>query len=79
MFLTDGSVEFKCDNDRGNSPGGVQWQVEGLEVPVPSHFANADVVGGGAVTLFSNQMLSNSDFYTGAFPAEYGNAYSGCF
>lgn len=76
---SDGSVESNAIMVRGNSPGGVLWLVEGLEVPVPSHFANADVVGGGAVTLFSNQILSNSDFYTGAFPAEFGNAFSGVF
>ena len=76
---SDGSVESNAIMVRGNSPGGILWLVEGLEVPVPSHFANAEVVGGGAVTLFSNQMLSNSDFYTGAFPAEFGNAYAGVF
>lgn len=76
---SDGSVESNAIMVRGNSPGGVLWQIEGMEVPVPSHFANADVIGGGAVTLFSNQMLSNSDFYTGAFPAEYGNAFAGVF
>lgn len=76
---TNGSVESNAIIVRGNSPTGVMWQVEGVEIPVPSHFANADVMGGGAVTLFSNQILNNSDFFTGAFPAEYGNATSGVF
>ncbi len=74
-----GSVESNAIIIRGNAPSGVMWQVEGVEVPTPSHFANADVMGGGAVTLFSNQILNNSDFFTGAFPAEYGNASAGVF
>lgn len=64
---------------RGNSPRGVLWRVEGIDVPATFHFPNVDFVGGGGYTVFSNQMLRNSDFYTGAFPAEYGNAFSGVF
>ena len=74
-----GSLESNAIIVRGNAPTGIMWQVEGVEVPVPSHFANADVMGGGAITLFSNQILNNSDFFTGAFPAEYGNASAGVF
>ncbi len=64
---------------RGNSPGGLLWRVEGVEVPNPNHFANLTVVGGGVLTALSSQMMGNSDFFTGAFPAEYGNASSGVF
>ncbi|MCZ6693505.1 MAG: hypothetical protein O6939_06340, partial [Bacteroidetes bacterium] len=64
---------------RGNAPKGVLWRIEGIEIPNPSHFAGADVAGGGFVTLLSNQVLANSDFYTGSFPSEYGNALSGVF
>ncbi|MFN3556632.1 MAG: TonB-dependent receptor [Bacteroidales bacterium] len=64
---------------RGNSPRGVMWRVEGVDVPATFHFPNVDFVGGGGYTVFSSQMLRNSDFYTGAFPAEYGNAFSGVF
>lgn len=74
-----GSVESNAIMIRGNSPVGVLWQIEGMVVPNPTHFANADILGGGSITMFSNQLLSNSDFYTGAFPAEMGNAYSGAF
>lgn len=35
--------------------------------------------GGGIETVFSVNMLSNSDFFTAAFPAEYENAMSGIF
>lgn len=76
---SSGSVESNAIMIRGNSPVGVLWQVEGMTVPNPTHFANSDILGGGSITMFSNQILSNSDFYTGAFPAEFGNAYSGAF
>ena len=62
---------------RGNSPRGVLWRIEGVDVPAAFHFPNVDFVGGGGYTVLSNEMLRNSDFYTGAFPAEYGNAVSG--
>ncbi len=63
---------------RGNSPNGILWRLEGLEIPNPSHFFSA-TVGGGAVSMINTYMLSKSDFYTGAFPAEIGNAFSGAF
>jgi len=64
---------------RGNSPDGLLWRIEGVEAPNPCHFADLTVVGGGLLTALSSQMMENSDFFTGAFPAEYGNATSGVF
>lgn len=64
---------------RGNAPKGVLWRMEGVEIPTPTHFANITTFGGGGITALSSQMLANSDFYTAAFPAEYGNALSGVF
>ncbi|NNF56740.1 MAG: TonB-dependent receptor, partial [Rhodothermaceae bacterium] len=64
---------------RGNAPKGVLWRLEGVEIPTPSHFAGLSVAGGGGLTLFSGQLLADSDVFTGAFPAEYGNALSGVF
>lgn len=64
---------------RGNNPGGLLWRIEGVEVPSPNHFADLNIVGAGALTVLSSQMLGDSDFTTGAFPAEYGNATSGVF
>lgn len=61
---------------RGNSPKGLLWRVDGIDIPNPNHFAYVGT-SGGAVTMFSSQVLSNSDFYTAAFPAEYGNGISG--
>lgn len=63
---------------RGNSPKGVLWRLEGIEVPNPNHFASLST-SGGAVSMLSASMLGTSDFYTGAFPAEIGNALSGAF
>ena len=63
---------------RGNSPKGLLWRIEGVEIPNPNHFSD---VGGsaGGINMLSNNVMSNSDFFTGAFPAEYGNAFSGVF
>lgn len=63
---------------RGNSPTGVVWRVEGVDIPNPSHFAVSGSTG-GPVAILNNKMLSNSDFFTGAFPAEYGNSISAVF
>ena len=63
---------------RGNSPKGLLWRLEGIEIPVPNHF-NIDGLYAGNVSILSNNLLSQSDFSTGAFPAEYGNALSGVF
>jgi len=63
---------------RGNSPKGLLWRIEGVEVPNPNHFGEEGSSGGG-ISMLSVNMLDNSDFFTGAFPAEYGNAASGVF
>lgn len=63
---------------RGNSPTGLLWRMEGMDVPNPNHFASAGSSGGG-ISILSSQLLANSDFVTGAFAAEYGNATSGVF
>lgn len=63
---------------RGNSSFGMLWRLEGIDIPNPNHFARAGTSGGG-ITVFSAKLLANSDFSTGAFPAEYGNAISGVF
>ena len=63
---------------RGNSSIGMLWRLEGIDIPNPNHFARKGSSGGG-ITVFSASMLSNSDFSSGAFPAEYGNAFSGVF
>ena len=63
----------------GNSPQMLQWRVEGVEVNNPNHFAEITEAGGGIFTSLNGTVLANSDFLTGAMPAEYGNALSGVF
>lgn len=72
---SDGSNEIVV---RGNSPRGLLWRMEGIEIPNPNHFSNPGS-SGGAISMLSNNMMANSDFFTGAFPADYGNAASGVF
>lgn len=74
-----GGVQDNALVIRGNSPKSVQWRLEGVAIPNPNHFAGLSVAGGGGLTLFSGQMMADSDFMTGAFPAQYGNALSGVF
>ncbi len=63
---------------RGNSSRGLLWRLEGIEIPNPNHFSSLGA-GSGSISMLSVSTLSNSDFYTGAFPAEFGNATSGVF
>ena len=63
---------------RGNSPQGVLWRLEGADIPNPNHFAIPGTTG-GPVSIINNKILGNSDFFTGAFPAEYGNSTAGVF
>ncbi len=63
---------------RGNSPNGLLWRLEGIEIPNPNHFGGMGATG-GPVSMLNNNVLANSDFMTSAFPAEYGNALSGVF
>jgi hypothetical protein len=63
---------------RGNSPMGLLWRLDGVDIPNPNHWGYSGSTG-GPVSMLNNTLLENSDFYTGAFPAEYGNATSGVF
>jgi hypothetical protein len=61
---------------RGNSPNTLLWRLEGVEVPNPNHFAR---LNGGSVSMLSANVLAKTDFFTSAFPAEYGNGIAGVF
>ncbi|MBN2280183.1 MAG: TonB-dependent receptor [Candidatus Marinimicrobia bacterium] len=74
-----GNIQDNAIIVRGNAPKGILWQVEGVKVPNPNHFPDGNVAGGGFMSILSAQLLSDSDFFTGAFPAEYGEALSGVF
>jgi hypothetical protein len=62
---------------RGNSSRGLLWRVEGIEVPNPNHFSEGQGGSGGAFSAITSNVIANFDFFTGAFPAEFGNACSG--
>ncbi len=72
-----GSYATNAVSIHGNSPQATQWKLEGVEIPNPTHYADMVGVGGGIFTGLSSQVMGNSDFYNGAFPAEYNNALSG--
>jgi hypothetical protein len=63
---------------RGNSPSGVLWRMDGIDIPNPNHYSTLGSTG-GPVTILNTNTLKNSDFMTSAFPAQYGNALAGVF
>ena len=63
---------------RGNSPSGVLWRIEGVDLTNPNHFS-VPGTGGGPVAIINNKTLANSDFFTAAFPAEFGNSTAAVF
>ncbi len=63
---------------RGNSPTGMLWNIDGLNTPNPNHFGALNSTG-GPVSMINNNNIDKSDFFTGAFPAQYGNSLAGVF
>ena len=63
---------------RGNSPKYMQWRLEGVEITTPNHF-NDQNAASGSVSVLNNNLLSTSDFSTGAFAPEYGDVLSGVY
>jgi hypothetical protein len=61
---------------RGNSPTGVLWRLEGIPIPSPGHLSTYGN-SGGSFNAVNPNLLGQSDFLTGAFPAEYGNTIAG--
>ena len=74
-----GGISSNAISIRGNAPQYTQWRLEGVEIPNPTHFADMISLGGGVYSALSSQVMGNSDFFNGAFPAEYTNALSGAF
>lgn len=68
---------------KGNSPNGLLWRLNGIDVVNPNHLANAGTLSdkpmanGGGVNMLSAQMLDRTRLYTGPFPNQFGNALSG--
>jgi len=63
---------------RGNSPKYMQWRLDDIQITNPNHFGDQSALSGSISTL-NNNMLDNSDFYTGAFASQYGNVLSGIY
>ena len=63
---------------RGNATRAVLWRLDDIDIYNPNHFGTIGG-SGGSITIFSQRLLSNTDFYTGSFPADYGNALGGIF
>ena len=63
---------------RGNSPTALLWRIDGIPMANTNHFSTLGTTGGPVSALNSN-LLQTSDFMTGAFPAEYGNANAAVF
>ena len=72
-----GSPDNNGISVHGNAPQSLSWRLEGVEINSPNHFTDAFYMGAGAVSALNANMLANSDFYSGAMTAEYGNALSG--
>jgi len=79
MLVVSGTNDARNDIIiRGNSPSGVLWRMDGIDIPNPNHFSTLGSTG-GPVTILNTNTLKNSDFLTSAFPAQYGNALAGVF
>jgi len=63
---------------RGGSPMELLWRIDGLDMPNPNHFATQGATG-GPISAINTMLLDNSDFLSGAFPAEYYDKNSGVF
>lgn len=83
MVLGFPGVQSYQDNEsdafiRGNPISGALFRVEGLDLLCLGHFANPLSPNGG-ISALSISLLDDSDFSTGAFSAEYGNASSAVY
>ncbi|MDD2570811.1 MAG: TonB-dependent receptor [Bacteroidales bacterium] len=63
---------------RGGGPSESRFYLDGMEIPNINHFATQGSSGGPAGILNAD-LLSGVNFYSGAFPANRGNALSGVF
>jgi hypothetical protein len=60
---------------RGGGPGENAYYVDGIRVPQINHFATQGA-SGGALGLVNVDFIRETEFFTGAFPARYGDAMS---
>ncbi len=73
------TVSFRNDIlIRGGGPNENRFYIDGIEVPNINHFATQGA-SGGPVGLINVDFIGEVDFYSGAFPANRGNALSSVF
>ncbi|MFK8036673.1 MAG: TonB-dependent receptor [Crocinitomicaceae bacterium] len=60
---------------RGGAPSENRFFLDGIEVPNINHFATQGS-SGGPVGLINVNFIREVEFYSGAFPADYGNSLS---
>ena len=60
---------------RGGSPSENRFFLDGIEIPNINHFATQGA-SGGPVSILNADLISEVQFYTGAFPADKGGALS---
>jgi hypothetical protein len=60
---------------RGGAPNENRFYIDGIEIPNINHFATQGS-SGGPVGLINVDLIETVDFYSGAFPADRGNALS---
>lgn len=63
---------------RGGGPSESRFYLDGVEVPNINHFATQGA-SGGAVGILNADLIRDVNYYSGAFPANRGNALSGVF
>ncbi len=63
---------------RGGAPNENRFYIDGMEIPNINHFATQGS-SGGPVGLINVDFIKEVDFYSGAFPANRGNALSSVF
>lgn len=63
---------------RGGGPSESRFYLDGVEVPNINHFATQGA-SGGPVGILNADFLREVNYYSGAFPANRGNALSGVF
>ncbi len=63
---------------RGGGPSESRFFLDGVEVPNINHFATQGA-SGGPVGILNADLLREVNYYSGAFPANRGNALSGVF
>jgi hypothetical protein len=60
---------------RGGGPSENVFYLDGVEIPIINHFATQGS-SGGVVSILNADFIREINFYTGAFPANRGNALS---